>query len=45
MKVISKSILNISQNKPVSFEVFGDDYKSMMEQALKINSLGKKYFC
>ena len=43
-ELYAKSILNISKNKPVSFEVFGDDYKSMMEQALKINSWGRNIF-
>jgi len=39
-----KEIIKVCKNKPVSFEVFGDDYKSMKEQALKINSLGKNLF-
>ncbi len=39
-----KKILKICKNKPVSFEVFGDDYKSMMSQALKINDLGKNVY-
>ena len=43
-KSYCKEILNISKNKPVSFEVFGDDYLSMKEQALTINSLGKNIF-
>ena len=39
----SKNILKIS-NKPVSLEVFGDDYKSMKKQALTINTWGKNVF-
>ena len=33
-----KKILKICKKKPLSFEVFGDDYKSMIEQGLKISS-------
>jgi len=43
-ELYAKNILNISKNKPVSLEVFGDDYKSMMEQALKINSWGRNVY-
>ena len=43
-KTYCKKILKICKNKPVSFEVFGDDYRSMMSQALKINSLGKNVY-
>ena len=43
-KDYAKKILNISQKKPVSLEVFADDYSNMLEQALKINSLGKNVF-
>ena len=43
-ELYANNILNISKNKPVSLEVFGDDYKSMMEQALKINSWGKNVY-
>ena len=39
----SKQILKICK-KPISFEVFGDDYKSMKRQALIINSWGKNVF-
>ena len=38
----SKQILKICK-KPISFEVFGDDYNSMKRQALIINSWGKMY--
>ena len=43
-ELYAKNILNISKNKPVSLEVFGDNYKSMMEQALKINSWGRNVY-
>ena len=39
----SKEILKICQ-KPISFEVFGDDYNSMKRQALIINSWGKNVY-
>ncbi len=40
----SREILKICKNKPVSLEVFADDYKSILEQAIKINSWGKNVF-
>tara|TARA_Y100001936_G_C15938121_1_gene593216 strand:- start:50 stop:748 length:699 start_codon:yes stop_codon:yes gene_type:complete len=40
----SKEILKICKKKPISFEVFGDDYKSMKDQALKINKWGKNVY-
>ena len=43
-KEYSKKILNISHKKPVSLEVFGDDYKSIREQALKIKDWGKNVY-
>ena len=43
-KAYSKKILSICKNKPVSLEVFGDDYKSIREQALKINQWGKNVY-
>ncbi len=39
----SKQILNFCK-KPISFEVFGDDHKSMKKQALTINSWGKNVY-
>ena len=39
----SKQILK-NCKKPISFEVFGDDYNSMKRQALIINSWGKNVF-
>ena len=39
----SKEILKICK-KPISFEVFGDDYNSMRRQALIINSWGNNVY-
>ena len=43
-KTYSKNILKICKNKPVSLEVFADDYKNMKDQALKINEWGKNVY-
>tara|TARA_Y100000992_G_C21117901_1_gene420444 strand:- start:30 stop:728 length:699 start_codon:yes stop_codon:yes gene_type:complete len=43
-KLYSKKILKICRNKPVSFEVFADDIKSMIEQGKKINTWGKNIY-
>tara|TARA_B100001057_G_C22617387_1_gene859054 strand:- start:45 stop:743 length:699 start_codon:yes stop_codon:yes gene_type:complete len=43
-KSYCKKILKICKNKPISFEVFGDNYTSMMRQALKINTWGKNVY-
>ena len=43
-KDYSKKILSVCKKKPISFEVFGDDDNSMIEQGLKINSWGKNVF-
>jgi len=43
-KAYSKKILKICQNKPVSLEVFADNYLGMKEQALKINTWGKNVY-
>jgi len=40
----SKKILKICPNKPVSLEVFADDYFNMRQQALKINTWGNNVF-
>tara|TARA_B100000700_G_scaffold323426_1_gene427165 strand:- start:45 stop:749 length:705 start_codon:yes stop_codon:yes gene_type:complete len=40
----SKKILKICKNKPVSLEVFADDFKNMKNQALKINQWGKNVY-
>ena len=43
-KSYSKKILKICPNKPVSLEVFADDYHNMRDQALKINTWGKNVY-
>ena len=43
-KSYSKKILQICKNKPVSLEVFADDYKNMKKQAFKINEWGKNVY-
>jgi len=40
----SKKILKVCKDKPISFEVFGDNYSSMLNQALKINEWGKNVY-
>ena len=42
-KSYSKKILKICNNKPVSLEVFADEYKVMKQQALQIIT-GEKMF-
>ena len=43
-KNYSKEILKICKNKPISFEVFADNKKSMIEQGKKINTWGKNVY-
>ena len=43
-KSYSKKILKICNNKPVSLEVFADEYKGMKKQALQINTWGKNVY-
>ena len=43
-KKYSIEILKICPNKPVSLEVFADDYTNMKNQALKINNWGKNVY-
>jgi transaldolase len=40
----SKKILKTCNNKPVSLEVFADNYKDMKKQAIKINSWAKNVY-
>ena len=40
----SKKIIEVCKNKPVSLEVFADDYLGMKKQAKKINSWGKNVY-
>ena len=39
-----KKILKICKNKPISFEVFADDFNNMKHQAYKLNSLGNNVY-
>jgi transaldolase len=43
-KSYSKQILKICPKKPISFEVFADDQKSMIDQGKKINTWGKNVY-
>ena len=43
-KIYSKKILKICKTKPVSLEVFADDYFGMREQALQINNWAKNVY-
>ena len=43
-KSYSKKILQICHNKPVSLEVFADEYNGMKKQALQINTWGKNVY-
>ena len=43
-KSYSKKILKICNNKPVSLEVFADEYEEMKSQAIKINTWGKNVY-
>ena len=40
----SKEILKVCGNKPISFEVFADDYKNILNQAIKIKSWGNNVY-
>ena len=40
----SKKILKICKKKAISFEVFGDNHKSMLDQGLKISSWAKNIY-
>jgi len=43
-KSYSKRVLKICSKKPISFEVFADDQKSMIDQGKKINKWGKNVY-
>ena len=43
-KAYSMQILKICKSKPISFEVFADDQKSMIEQGIKISTWGKNVY-
>ncbi|MDC3174344.1 transaldolase [Candidatus Pelagibacter sp.] len=40
----SKEILKNCKNKPISFEVFADDHKSMIKQGIKISKWSKRVY-
>ena len=43
-KAYSLKILKVCKKKPISFEVFADDYKKIFTQALKIKSWGRNVY-
>ena len=43
-KQYSLKILKICKQKPISFEVFADNFKDMLKQAYEINSWGKNVY-
>jgi transaldolase len=43
-KSYSKQILKVCPKKPISFEVFADDQKTMIDQGKKINDWGKNVY-
>ena len=43
-KTYSQKILKICNKKPISLEVFADNYKEMKKQAFKINTWGKNVY-
>tara|TARA_B100000029_G_scaffold414780_1_gene418305 strand:+ start:163 stop:864 length:702 start_codon:yes stop_codon:yes gene_type:complete len=43
-QLYSKKILKICKKKPISLEVFADDYKNIKKQALIINKWGKNIY-
>ena len=43
-KQYSLQLLKVSKNKPISFEVFSDNFDHMLKQANKINSWGKNVY-
>ena len=43
-KSYSKQILQVCKNKPISFEVFADNSRSMIDQGIKINNWGKNIY-
>ena len=43
-EVFAKDILSVIKDKPISFEVFSDDFSEMEKQALKIASWGSNVF-
>ena len=42
--VEGKAVLKVCKKKPISFEVFADNFKDMLKQAYEINSWGKNVY-
>ena len=43
-EMYSKEILKVCKNKPISFEVFADNYDNILKQAFKIKTWGKNVY-
>ena len=43
-EMYSKEILKVCKNKPISFEVFADNYNNILKQAFKIKTWGKNVY-
>ena len=43
-EIFAKNVLKNIESKPISFEVFSDNFDVMLSQALKIQSWGKSVF-
>jgi transaldolase len=43
-EAFAREVLEIIRDKPISFEVFSDDFKEMKRQALKINKWGSNVY-
>ena len=43
-QLYSKKLLKVCNKKPISFEVFADDHKSMLKQGKKISEWGKNVY-
>ena len=43
-EMYSKEILNVCKKKPISFEVFADNYNNILKQAFKIKTWGKNVY-
>ena len=43
-QIFAKKILKIVNDKPISFEIFADEFNQIIQQALKIKSWGKNVF-
>ncbi len=43
-EIYSKKLIKTCNKKPISLEVFADDFKSMISQGIKINNWGKNVY-